>query len=54
MGTFSLQVKDHSQPYQVPLRMVAYALWEPLKDNLKRLQRQQIIVPLGMDETSEW
>ena len=26
----------------------------PLKEELERLQKQQIIVPLGVDETSEW
>ena len=25
-----------------------------MKEELERLQKQQIIVPLGMDETSEW
>ena len=28
-------------------------LQESLKDEIERLQRQEIIVPLGMDETSE-
>ena len=30
-GMFSLQVKDDSQPYQAPLRRLAYALQEPLR-----------------------
>ena len=29
-------------------------LQEPLKKELDRLQKQQIIMPLGVDETSEW
>ena len=36
------------------LRRVTYVLQEPLKDELERPQRQQIIVPLAMDETLEW
>ena len=35
-------------------KRVAYILQEPLKEELERLKRQQIIVPLYMDETSEW
>ena len=37
-----------------PPRKMAYALQEPLKEELVRLQRQQIIVPIGEDEISEW
>ena len=37
-----------------PPRRVAYALQEPLKGELERLQREQIIVPAGIDETLEW
>ena len=29
-------------------------LQQPLKEDLDRLQKQQIIVPLDVDETSEW
>ena len=53
-GTFTLEVRDGSQLYQVLLRRVAHFLQECLKEELQRLQRQQIIVQLGMDETSEW
>ena len=31
-------------------RKIAYALQEPLKEELERQQKQQKIVPLGMDE----
>ena len=33
-GTFSLELKPYSKPYQVPLRYLAYALQKPLKDEL--------------------
>ena len=37
----------------MPARRVAYALQELLIEDLKKPQRQQIIVPLSMEETSE-
>ena len=37
-GTFSLQLKPDSKPYQVPPRHVAYALHKPFKDELYWLQ----------------
>ena len=52
-GTFSLQLKLHSKPYQAPPRHVAYALQKPFKE-LQRLQELDIIMPLGVDETAEW
>ena len=54
IGTFSLQMKDSNHPYQVTPRRIANALQESLKEELERLQKQQIIVPLGKDEASEW
>ena len=39
--------------YLVPPRIVAYTLQEPLKEKQDSLQKQQIIVPLCMDKTSE-
>ena len=33
---------------------VAYVLKNPLKEELDRLQKQQIIIPLEVDEISEW
>ena len=53
-GTFSLQLKLDSKPYHVPLRCMAYALQKPFEEELERLQKQDIIVPLGVDKTSEW
>ena len=50
---FRLQVKEGSFQYQTPPRRVAYALQEPLMEELEWLQKQQIIVPLGVNETSE-
>ena len=47
-------VKDGIQSYQLPSRRVVYALWEPPKEELERLQKQQIILLLGTDETLEW
>ena len=53
-GTFKLGVKEGSHPYQTPPRRMAYALQQPLKGELNRLQEGQIIVPLHVDETSDW
>ena len=53
-GTFSLQVKEGSHPYQAPPRRMVYVLQKPLKVEAEWLQIQQIIVLLGVDETSEW
>ena len=33
---------------------VAHALWELLKEELNQLQKQHLIVPLGVDKSSEW
>ena len=52
-GTFSLQVKEGSHPYQAPTGRVAYTLSKPLKEELEFLEKQQIIVPLGVDEIPE-
>ena len=51
---FSLHVKPDSKLYQVPPRHVAYALQKPFKEELEWLKHQDIITPLGMDETVEW
>ena len=53
-GTFSFQAKPDSKPYQVPPRCVDYALQKPFKEELEWLQQQDIMTPLGMDETVEW
>ena len=47
-ATFSLQVKDRAKPYNAPHRHVTYALHEPPRKELKRLQEQQIIVLLQL------
>ena len=48
-GTFSLQLKLDSRPYQAPPRCVAYTLQKLFKDKLERLQTTGIIVPLGVN-----
>ena len=53
-GTFSLQLKPDSKPYQVPPRHVAYALQKWLTGELECLQKMDIITPLGVDKTAEW
>ena len=42
-----------SKPYQALPRHVAYTLQKPFQDELERLQ-QDVIAPLGVNETSEW
>ena len=49
-----MQVKENSHPYKAPPRSVAYVLQNLLKEELKQLQRHQIIVMLGVDETPQW
>ena len=53
-GTFSLQLKPDSEPYQVPPRHVAYVLQKPFKEELEHLQKMDIITPLVVDKTAEW
>ena len=53
-GTFSLQLKPDSKPYQAPPRCVAYVLQKPFKEELEHLQKIDIITPLGLDEMAEW
>ena len=53
-GTFSLQLKPDSKPYQAPPRCVVYALQKPLQEELEQLQQLDIISPLGIDEISQW
>ena len=52
-GILSLQVKPDSKQYQVPPRHMGYGLQKPFKEELEKLQRQDIITALGMDETVE-
>ena len=51
-GTFSLQLKPDSKPFQVP--QDTWCIQQPFEEESKRLQKQNIIVPLGVDETMEW
>ena len=53
-GTFSLQLKSDSKPYQAPSRCVVYVLQKPFKEELEYLQKMDIITPLGVDEMAEW
>ena len=53
-GSFSLQIKPDSKPYQVTPRNVAYALQNPFKEELDELWQQDIITPLDGDETVKW
>ena len=53
-GMFSLQVKLDIKPYQVPPWHIAYALQKPFKEELERVQQQDIITPLGIEQMAEW
>ena len=53
-GTFSLQLKPDSKPYQAPPGCVAYGLQKLFQEELERLQELDIIAPLGVSERSEW
>ena len=53
-GTFSFQLKPNSKQYQVPPRHVGYVLQQPFKEELKCLQKMDIITHLGVDEMVEW
>ena len=46
-GTFSLQLKPNSKPYQMPPKCVAYVLQKLFKEELECLQKIDIITPLG-------
>ena len=50
-GIFSLQLKSDSKPYQTPPRCMTYALQKPFQEELERLQKLDIIAPLGVEET---
>ena len=53
-GTFSLHLKLDSKPYHMPPRCMTCMLQKPFQEELERLQKQDIIAALGVDETSEW
>ena len=44
-GIFKLRVKEGSHPCQALPRRLGYALQQPRKEDLDRLQKQQIFVP---------
>ena len=50
---FSLQIREGRNPYKVLPRCMTYALHDHSR-KLEHLQVEQIIVPLGFDETFEW
>ena len=50
----SLQLNQIVNNTKHPHRHVAFALQKPFKEELERLQQQDIITPLGIDETGEW
>ena len=52
-GEINITLKPNVVPYVVPVCRVAHSLQEPLKQELDRLIKQGIIVPLGIDEPSE-
>ena len=41
-GTFLLQLKPDSKPYQAPLRCMAYTLQKPFQEELERLQNSTL------------
>ena len=53
-GTFSLQLKLDSKPYQAPPRYMAHALQKVFKEEHECLQELDIIAPLGVDKMTEW
>ena len=53
-GTFKLKLREASWLNQAPQRRMTYAFHELLKEELEKLQKQQIIVPLAVYEMSEW
>ena len=52
-GMFKLQVREGSHLHQALPRKVTNALQEPLQEELDKLQKQEIIVLLDIDETFE-
>ena len=53
-GTFSLQLKPDSKPYQAPPMCVAYALQKLFKEELEHLHGMDIITSLVVDKMAEW
>ena len=53
-GMFSLQVKLDSKLYQATPWYIIHALQKPFKEEMERLQQQDIITPLGINEMVQW
>ena len=47
-----LEITMRMKAYQVPPRCMAYMLQESFKKELEWLEEQQVIAPLGIDETA--
>ena len=52
-GMFPVQAKANCKPYHAPPKLVAYTLQKPFNEELVWLQEQDIITPLGINETAE-
>jgi len=53
-GTVHIDLRKDAVPHQAPPRRVAQALQQPLKNELDRLVKEDILIPLSADERSEW
>ena len=51
---FTLQTKEGSKPYQALSRHSMYALQQSFRKELERLQKQQVVMSLEIDELSDW
>ena len=52
--TFFVQLRPDSKPYQVSPICMAHMLQKPFEEKLKRLQKQDIVASLGVDESAKW
>ena len=52
-GMFTPQVKEGSEPYEAPFGYFAYAFQQHFKGRLETLQKQQIIILIGVEESLE-
>ena len=53
-GKVHIHLKEGVTPYQAPPRRVAYSMQDPLKEELDRLVKENILVKLDADTKSEW
>ena len=51
---FSSHVKGDMKLYQAPSRCLAYALQEPFKKELERLEEHLLLVPERVNEVAKW